>query len=78
MAITNRIFTFKDTTFKIKQPMKNDYSLPHLPHRKKAHQPTHTLLPRPETKQFILSFAAAYWSSPRLSRDLYTIEQIMN
>jgi|GEM_PF-1097630 hypothetical protein len=58
--------------------MKKDYSPPHLPHQEKVHQPTHTLLPSPETKRFILSFAAAYWSSPGLSRDSYSIEQIMN
>jgi hypothetical protein len=59
--------------------MKKDYSIPHLiSHKEKAHQPSHTLLPRPETKRFILSFAAAYWSSPELRRDSYTIEHIMN
>jgi len=58
--------------------MKNHYSLSHVPHQEETHNSTHKLLPQPETLHFIMSFAAAYWSSRSFGKGFYVVEKIMN
>ncbi len=58
--------------------MKNHYSLSHVPHQEDTHNSTHKLLPHPETLHFILSFAAAYWTSRSLGKEFYVVDKIMN
>ncbi len=58
--------------------MKNNYSLSHLPHQEGSFNSTHNLLPHPETIHFIMSFAAAYWSSHSFGKEFFVVEKILN